>query len=409
MSVGRDQTTDRAAEQAARSSYGKLIAILAAQGRDIAAAEDALSDALVSALTVWPARGVPKNPEGWLVTAARNRLKNAARAAAVRRGGVPELQRRLALPDPDGHIPDQRLRLMFVCAHPAIDPAARTPLILQTVLGLDAGRIARAFLVDAAAMSQRLVRAKQRIRDAGLRFALPGPDDMTDRLGAVLDAIYAAFGQGWDDLERLETDASLTGEAIWLARLIVALLPAEPEPKGLLALMLYCSARRRARRDGTGRFVPLAEQDARLWDRTMIIEAEGLLTGAAQAGQFGRYQCEAAIQSVHVQRPITGRINLAALRVLYDLLVQQTDALGARIGRAVVIAEAGDPDAGLVALDALPGDRIAGHQPWWVARAHVAALAGRGDEARDGLDRAIALTEDTALRVHLKERRDALG
>ncbi len=212
MRAGDDPA--RAAEAAARASYGKLVAILAVQGRDIAAAEDALSEALISALTVWPARGVPQNPEGWLVTAARNRLKNAARAGRVRAEGAAEVERRLVLPEEDAALPDHRLRLLFVCAHPAIDPAARTPLMLQAVLGIEAARVARAFLVEPAAMAQRLVRAKLRIRDAGLRFAVPEPEEMAARLGAVLDAIYAAFGQGWDGLDHPEAEESLTGEAI---------------------------------------------------------------------------------------------------------------------------------------------------------------------------------------------------
>ncbi len=390
-----------AAEAAARASYGKLVAILALQGRDIAAAEDALSEALLSALTVWPARGVPQNPEGWLVTAARNRMKNAARAGRVRVQGAAEVERRLVLPVEDEPLPDHRLRLMFVCAHPAIDPGVRTPLMLQAVLGIDAARVARAFLVEPATMAQRLVRAKLRIRDAGLRFELPGPEVLADRLGAVLDAVYAAFGQGWDRLDHPQADDSLTGEAIWLARLLVHLMPEEPEPKGLLALMLYCAARRDARRDSAGAFVPLSAQDARLWNRTMVIEAEGLLIQAAQAGRFGRYQCEAAIQSVHVQRPVTGQLNLGALRVLYDLLVQQTGSIGARIGQAVVMADSGAPEAALAALDALPG-QVAQHQPWWVARAHAARLAGQGKLAQDALAKAIALTEDPAVRRYLE-------
>lgn len=405
---GADETAARIAEQAARASYGKLVAILALRDRDIAAAEDALSEALLAALTVWPRRGVPDNPDAWLVTAARNRLKNAARVDRVQRAAVPEIERRLGLADAAAAMPDDRLRLMFVCAHPAIDPAARTPLILQTVLGLDAARIARAFLTEPAAMSQRLVRAKLRIRDAGLRFALPEPEEMPARLDAVLDAIYAVFGQGWDGWDHPAAPDALTGEAIFLARLIAALMPGEPEPQGLLALMLYCTARRAARRDGDGGFVPLDRQDARLWDRSMIIEAEGLLGAAARAGRFGRFQCEAAIQSVHVQRPLTGRLNLAALRTLYDLLVRHTDSIGARIGRAVVMADAGEVEAAAAELAALGDKRTARHQPWWVARSHVAALGGRAAEAAAALETAIALTDDPALRAHLVLRLGAL-
>ena len=240
------ETARRAAEQAARASYGRLLSILAARDRDIAAAEDALSDALVAALRVWPETGVPLNPDAWLLTAARNRQKNAARARHLRRLAEPEVIRRMDLPDAEGGAGDNRLSLMFVCAHPAIDAAARAPLILQTVLGFDAAAIARTFLVEPAAMSQRLVRAKARIRDAGLRFAMPSPDDFPGRLEAVLDAIYAAFGRGWDSLDTPDAPGAMTGEAIWLARLVVEAMPDEPEPKGLLALMLYCAARRAA-------------------------------------------------------------------------------------------------------------------------------------------------------------------
>lgn len=394
----------RAIERVARESYGKLVAIVAAQDRDLAAAEDALSDALAAALRVWPLQGVPTNPEGWLVTAARNVRRNAARGSALRNRAEPEILRRIDeaqdRPNPSP-LADDRLRLMFVCSHPAIDPSVRTPLILHTVLGIDAARIARAFLVEPSTMAQRLVRAKARIRDAGLRFEIPDAKDVPERLGAVLDAVYAAFGDAWDNLQVGDGQEPLSGEAIWLARLLVALMPDEPEPKGLLALMLYCSARSRARRDPEGRFVPLDRQDARLWDRTRIIEAEELLTLAARSGRFGRYQCEAAIQSVHIQRPITGRLNLDALKTLYDLLVSHSDSIGARIGRAVVTAEAGHPLAALTDLEALPAARVKDHQPYWVALSRVARLAGRQTIADDALARAIALTRDDAVRAFL--------
>jgi RNA polymerase sigma-70 factor, ECF subfamily len=403
------QDARRAAEQVARASYGKLLSILCARDRDLLAAEDALSDALLAAIKVWPETRVPANPEGWLVTTARNRQRNEFRAKAVRRAAEPELIRRFDLPDETAPVGDHRLSLMFVCAHPAIDHAARAPLILQTVLGIDAATIARAFLVEPTTMAQRLVRAKARIRDAGLRFAVPAPEELPQRLGAVLDAIYAAFGQGWDGLDTPEGPAALTGEAIWLARLIADLMPEEPEPKGLLALMLYCNARRPARRDADGRFVPLDRQDARLWDRNRIIEAEGLLTTAARAGRFGRYQCEAAIQSVHVQRPITGRLNLAALRTLYDLLVSQSDSIGARIGRAVVLAELGEIDRARDELQALPLDRVQNHAPWWVARSRVAFLAGQTAQAAQALSAAISLTKDAAVRTFLLDQHDELS
>lgn len=399
----------RVAEEVARASYGKLVAILSVRSRDIAGAEDALSEALASALEVWPERGVPTSPEAWLLTAARNRLRNTARAMMVRKSAEPEVERRLILPETEEPLADERLRLMFICTHPAIDPMARTPLILQTVMGIDAARIARAFLVEPATMSQRLVRAKTRIRDAGLRFELPERGDMPARLGAVLDAIYAAFGDGWDGLDHPDAPEALTGEAIWLARLLVALLPEEPEPKGLLALMLYCTARRAARRDEARRFVPLDRQDAALWDRAMIIEAEALLTNAARAARFGRYQCEAAIQSVHIQRPITGHLNRAALRTLYDLLVQQSDSIGARIGRAVVMAEAGEPRRALDELAHLAPEKVERHQPFFVARSRIAALANEPALAAASMTIAIALTDDPAVRAYLGDQLAAIS
>ena len=397
------------AEEVARASYGKLVAILSVRSRDIAGAEDALSEALASALEVWPERGVPTSPEAWLLTAARNRLRNTARAMIVRKSAEPEVERRLILPETEEPLADERLRLMFICTHPAIDPMARTPLILQTVMGIDAARIARAFLVEPATMSQRLVRAKTRIRDAGLRFELPERGDMPARLGAVLDAIYAAFGDGWDGLDHPDAPEALTGEAIWLARLLVALLPEEPEPKGLLALMLYCTARRAARRDEARRFVPLDRQDAALWDRAMIIEAEALLTNAARAARFGRYQCEAAIQSVHIQRPITGHLNRAALRTLYDLLVQQSDSIGARIGRAVVMAEAGEPRRALDELAHLAPEKVERHQPFFVARSRIAALANEPALAAASMTIAIGLTDDPAVRAYLGDQLAAIS
>lgn len=399
----------RAAEQAARESYGKLVAVLASRDRDIAAAEDALADAFVAALASWPVDGIPTNPEGWLVTTARNRRKNVARAEGARQRAEPDLIARAAPDAPVDALPDHRLRLMFVCAHPAIDPAARAPLMLQSVLGLEAARIARAFLVEPATLSQRLVRAKARVRDAGLRFELPDTVDLPERLADVLDAIYAAFGQGWETLDHGPSRDGLTDEALFLARLLVDLLPQEPEAKGLLALMLYCHARAPARRDADGAFVPLHAQDARLWNRSMIIEAESLLTAAARAARFGRYQCEAAIQSVHVQRPITGQLNLRALRTLYDLLVTHTHSIAARLGRLIVMADMGEIEAAWGELHAMDRARVATHQPWWVARAHVAGLAGDPDQARESLETAITLTTDPAVRSHLVARHARLS
>lgn len=393
----------RVAENAARNSYGRLLALLALRFHDIAAAEDALADAFLSALKSWPQTGLPSNPEAWLMTVARNKMHNVFRHHEVRNANAVDLEQHYATQNetPDA-FPDERLKLLFVCAHPAIDAAIRTPLMMQTVLGLDAARIANAFLTSPTTMSQRLVRAKSKIRDAGIRFEVPDPAMMQERLVHVLDAIYAAFGQAWDAIPGGgEGAAELTGEAIFLARLLVSLIPDDPEAKGLLALMLYCEARRGARRSTDGAFVPLDEQDAQLWSRDMIIEAEQLLIEAAKAQSFGRYQTEAAIQSVHVQRPVLGTTNYPALRKLYGLLVSRHPSLGSLISYAGVLMKLGDSHAALDLLNDLPTDRIASYQPYWVMRAHILLALGRTNDARIAADCATGLTEDPVLRNYL--------
>lgn len=393
----------RAAEQAARSSYGRLLALLVARTRDIAAAEDALAEALSAALQSWPRTGVPREPDAWLMTAARNHLRNAARHQAVVDASAADLAVLLDEAVPEAaSLPDRRLALMLVCAHPAIDAAVRTPLMLQVVLGLDAARIAAAFAVPAATMGQRLSRAKAKIRDAGLRFELPDATDLPGRLEEVLDAIYAAFGIGWDDLPaEADAQAGLADEALFLGRLLVSLLPAEPEPQGLLALMLYCHARRDARRDAQGRFVSLAAQDARLWRRDTLIEAEGWLTAAARAGRFGRYQCEAAIQSVHIQRPLTGRTNHEALLTLYGLLMAHAPSLGAAVGRAATLLDAGRPAEAQSQLQALDAAQAEAYQPYWVVQARTLAALGDAEASAAALQRALALTRDADVREYL--------
>ncbi len=393
-----------AAERAARASYGRLVALVAARSRDVAAAEDALADAFAAALTTWPTRGVPDAPEAWLLTVARRAIGKRERSRNLREGAVDVLallHDEATARDPDD-FPDERLKLLFVCAHPAIDPDIRTPLMLQTVLGLDAARIAAAFLVSPATMGQRLVRAKAKIRLAGLRFAVPEAGDLPTRTTDVLAAIYAAYGTGWDGLPGADAGVrGLTQEAIWLGRLVVGLLPDDPEAKGLLALMLYCEARVAARRSADGAFVPLPVQDTVLWSRAMIVEAEGLLTDAARVGVFGRFQCEAAIQSVHCQRAVTGVIAWQPLIALYDMLAARAPTLGNLVAGAAARGEAGLAAAGLATLDALPSDRVAAYQPYWVTRARLLWLLGRVEDAQTARTRALGLTEDAAIRAWL--------
>jgi RNA polymerase sigma-70 factor (ECF subfamily) len=404
---------NRAAELAARASYGRLVAYLARRWRDVGAAEDALGDAFVAALATWPRDGVPEKPEAWLLAAARRRLLDGARHATVQTRALPTIHAVVdeaqGAASSERAFPDERLALLFVCAHPAIDEGMRTPLMLQTVLGLDAARIAAAFVVPAATMGQRLVRVKTKIRDARIRFEVPEAREVPLRLGPVLEAIYAAYGSGWDDVAGADTRRrGLAEEAIWLGRLVARLVPDEPEAHGLLALMLHCEARRGARRDPAGGYVPLSEQDPTSWSWPAIEEAERILLAASRAGKPGRFQLEAAVQSAHAQRGITGRTDWAAIVLLYGGLIGIAPTVGATVARAAALAEAEGPERGLAALDAVPADAIVGYQPFWALRAHLLRRLGRGDDAARAYARAIALASDRAVRAFLVEQEQAL-
>ena len=392
-----------------RGSYGRLIAFLAARSDDVAGAEDALSDALVAALEHWPVEGIPQKPEAWLLQVARNRTIDAVRRMQVREASEETLrvaaEEAQSLAASHDDFPDERLKLLFVCAHPAIDPAARTPLMLQTVLGVDAARIASAFLVSPAAMSQRLVRAKNKIAAAGIPFTVPEPPEWDERVSFVLDAIYSAYTTGWDSLnENGSTHHALAGEALALGRMLVQLMPSEPEAHGLLALMLHCEARREARFTSDGVFVPLDEQDPLRWSRPMMKEAEQHLRIAASYKRMGRYQLEAALQSIHADRAVSGRIDWPEILLLYGGLVQIAPGIGSLVGRAVAMAQAGNPAAGFAALEDMAGDRVAAYQPYWAARGHLLQLLTRHEEARHAFTRAASLSDDPALRAYLFKR-----
>jgi RNA polymerase sigma-70 factor (ECF subfamily) len=408
-------TAREAAEAVARRSYGKLVALLAARTRDVAGAEDALSEAFAAALVDWPSSGVPRNPEAWLVTVAKRRLIDAARRRRSAEEGAAHVklvaEELEAAAAGEHEIPDERLALMFACAHPALGPRIRAPLILQTLLGFDAAAIGSAFLVSPATMAQRLVRAKGKIREAGIPLAVPEGVGLAERLPPVLEAIYTAFAEGWSDPTGADAKRrNLADEGIWLGRLVASLLPDEAEALGLLSLMLHAQARRAARRDERGEYVPLGEQDPERWDGALIDEAEALLARAsALPGASGRYQLEAAVQSAHAVRRKSGRSDWAAIERIYDALLALTGSPVVAVNRAVAVAETRGAEAALAALDELAGEkRLAEYQPYWAARAGLLARSGDGKGADEAYARAIGLEHDPAVRRFLTRKRAEL-
>ncbi|WP_306253990.1 RNA polymerase sigma factor [Parvularcula sp. IMCC14364] len=401
------------AAETARSSYSRLVAILAARTHDVALAEDVLATAFQSALEHWPKSGVPATPEAWLLTAARRALIDRARHDTVREKAMPDLtmmtEEAHRLRDVSEDLfPDERLKLLFVCAHPAIDPSMHTALMLQTVMGLEAKHIARAFLIAPAAMGQRLVRAKRKIKAAHIPFAIPDRAQLPSRIMAVLDAIYVAFSTGWDEQFHAATSPEgLADEAIWLAQLVTQLLPEEPEARGLLALMLYAKARSKTRRDKNGKYVPLADQDKTLWDNAAISAAEEHLLAASRQNRPGRFQIEAAIQSARIVGMVNDSTNWPAIIQLYARLIEIAPSTGAKVAQASAVALSGRP-ADAARLLAEIERKCETYQPYWATRAHIAKTRGQYRQAVADYDMAISLATDDAVKVWLGEQRDQI-
>ena len=413
----------RSADVAARDSYGRLLALLAASTSDLAAAEDALADAFERALRTWPAQGVPASPDAWLLTVARNRLRDEWKSARAQRT-VPlepgrdalELGRDALAPgrgalahiediDVDA-IPDRRLELMLVCAHPAIDRTVRTPLMLNTVLGFTAEQVGRAFSLPPSAMANRLVRAKKRIKAAGIPFRIPDRAGLPARMASVLEAVYGAYVIDWATGPQAR---QLPSEALHLAEVLATLVPGDPEVRGLAALIELSAARGPARAGADGRFVPLAEQDPSRWDARLIGRAHEHLRAAHAHGQLGRFQLEAAIQAVHCAREPGGTTDWATLLSLHRILQSVAPSLGSGVALAAVTAEVDGPAAGLAVLDALlaeAGEHARLFQPAKATRAHLLDRLRRTDEAVAAYDGAISLTHDPAERQYLQTRRD---
>jgi len=406
MTVSESVVARSLAEKVARESYGRLVAYLSGRSGDLASAEDALAEAFLAALEKWPVSGVPDNPDAWLLTIARRRRLDDWRKEKVRDKGAGHLDliadELSAAADLDDGIP----ALMFACAHPSIDAAARTPLMLQTVLGLTAIDISARFLVSPKTMGQRLVRAKARIKEHKIPFLVPERDELPTRLPAVLASIYAAYTNGWMEIDGAK---ALGHEAIWLGHVVVSLLPQEPEAKGLLALMLYAEARRSSRQGRDGEFVPLDKQDVGLWDRAQLEMAEGLLREANTNGPTGRYQIEAAIQSAHVARCLSGVSNWQVVVSLYDVLERIAPSPVVTLNRSVALARMGHADAALADIEALGGDvRMADYLPYWAARAQICADLGKCAEAVEAFTVAVGLCWSEGERRYLEEQRSRI-
>ncbi|MDR6865226.1 RNA polymerase sigma factor [Phycicoccus sp. 3266] len=396
-----------AVERVFRAEYGRLIASLVRRFGDIDLAEEAASDALVTALERWPEAGVPPNPGGWLTSTAANRAIDRIRREAKRDA---KHQAALMTHDDSSHAPtgpveDDRLRLIFTCCHPALAPEARIALTLRLLGGLTVAEVAQAFLVPETTMAQRITRAKKKISAANVPFRVPEASDLPERLGPVLAVLFLVFNEGY--LASGDGDpvrAELTGEAIWLTRVLRGLLPDEPEVTGLLAMMLLIEARREAR-VRNGELVPIHEQDRAGWDPPLIAEGHALVRECLAINRAGRYQLLAAINAVHTDAPTAADTDWSQVVALYDQLAKLDPSPIVALNRAVAVAELDGPSVALALVDRLP---LQHYYAWNAVRADLLRRLGRSAEARDAYGAALAGTHNSAEQAYLVRKRGEL-
>lgn len=407
--MNKDQEVRKAIELSIRASYGRLLGYLSSRSRDIQSCEDALAEAFAQALTKWTTEGIPKNPEAWLLTVAKNRLIDQFKHSKVIQNSVETIlliDKELSEKQNEDFQDDQ-LKLLFVCAHPSIDESVRTPLMLQLVLGLPSEEIASSFLTSPSAMSKKLTRAKQKIKEAGISFKLPDPDDLESRLESVLDTIFAAYGKSWDHLSTgNENLKSLDFEALYLASTLQNHLPQEPEVLGLCSFMLYCDSRRNARRNNLNEFVPLDEQNTQLWSQDQIAQAEKNLHQALVFGKIGRFQLEAAIQSAHCARVQQNINNWQEILNLYQVLIQNYPTAGGYLSYVAAFCELHGPQAALQKLLSQKDFDYSGYQPYWVLKTELHKKMNCLKLAQDAIHIAIGLTEDKSVRDFLRKKYD---